>query len=126
MKIAITGKGGTGKTTVAGIEHLGRATAQLIDKMFIVVEPGLRSIQTAHTILKMGKDIESPLSEYWEIRFDPTQPNPGDNEADAERDKDTLCLWKCPAHDYGAFVFIALAEIMGRYLFFVSFFRIGH
>ncbi|NOR13824.1 MAG: hypothetical protein GQ545_11285 [Candidatus Aminicenantes bacterium] len=79
MKIAITGKGGTGKTTVAGIlahcfkgsgydvvdmeagiEHLGRATAQSIDRMLIVVEPGLRSIQTAHTILKMGKDIGVP------------------------------------------------------------------
>jgi CO dehydrogenase maturation factor len=44
----------------AGIEHLGRATAQSIDRMLIVVEPGLRSIQTAHTILKMGKDIGVP------------------------------------------------------------------
>jgi CO dehydrogenase maturation factor len=44
----------------AGIEHLGRATAQSIDRMLIVVEPGLRSIQTAHTILKMGKDIRVP------------------------------------------------------------------
>ena len=44
----------------AGIEHLGRATAKSIDRMLIVVEPGLRSIQTAHTILKMGKDIGVP------------------------------------------------------------------
>ncbi len=41
----------------AGIEHLGRATAQSIDSMVIVVEPGLRSIQTAKTIIKLGKEI---------------------------------------------------------------------
>ena len=41
----------------AGIEHLGRATAQSIDIMLIVVEPGQRSIQTAETILKLGRQI---------------------------------------------------------------------
>ena len=41
----------------AGIEHLGRATAQSIDIMLIVVEPGQRSIQTAKSILKLGRDI---------------------------------------------------------------------
>ena len=41
----------------AGIEHLGRATAQSIDTMLIVVEPGQRSIQTAETILKYGGQI---------------------------------------------------------------------
>lgn len=41
----------------AGIEHLGRATAQSIDIMLIVVEPGQRSIQTAKSILKLGKEI---------------------------------------------------------------------
>ena len=41
----------------AGIEHLGRATAQPIDSMIIVVEPGQRSIQTAKTILKLGREI---------------------------------------------------------------------
>ena len=30
----------------AGIGHLGRATAQAMDKLFIVVEPGRRSIET--------------------------------------------------------------------------------
>jgi CO dehydrogenase maturation factor len=44
----------------AGIEHMGRATAQSIDRMLIVVEPGSRSVQTAQTILKMGKDIGVP------------------------------------------------------------------
>ncbi|MCJ7579778.1 MAG: AAA family ATPase [Candidatus Aminicenantes bacterium] len=41
----------------AGIEHLGRATARSIDIMLIVVEPGQRSIQTAETILKLGRQI---------------------------------------------------------------------
>ncbi len=41
----------------AGIEHLGRATAQSIDSMVIVVEPGQRSIQTAKTIIKLGREI---------------------------------------------------------------------
>jgi len=41
----------------AGIEHLGRATSRAIDKMLIVVEPGLRSIETARTIMSLGQDI---------------------------------------------------------------------
>ncbi|MFC2160528.1 AAA family ATPase [Acidobacteriota bacterium] len=44
----------------AGIEHLGRATARSIDTMLIVVEPGRRSIQTAETILELGKHIGIP------------------------------------------------------------------
>jgi CO dehydrogenase maturation factor len=41
----------------AGIEHLGRGTAQSIDTMLIVVEPGQRSIRTAESILKLGEQI---------------------------------------------------------------------
>lgn len=41
----------------AGIEHLGRASAQSIDKMLIIVEPGSRSIATAHAIMKLGREI---------------------------------------------------------------------
>lgn len=41
----------------AGIEHLGRATARSIDKMLIIVEPSLRSIRTAQTIMKLAKEI---------------------------------------------------------------------
>jgi CO dehydrogenase maturation factor len=41
----------------AGIEHLGRATLEAIDKMLIVVEPGMRSISTATTIMKLGGEI---------------------------------------------------------------------
>jgi CO dehydrogenase maturation factor len=42
---------------VAGIEHLGRATADAVDAFVVVVEPGLRSIQTARTIRRLAADI---------------------------------------------------------------------
>jgi CO dehydrogenase maturation factor len=41
----------------AGIEHLGRATASAVDKLIIVVEPGRRSLETAHTIKGLAQDI---------------------------------------------------------------------
>ncbi|MFC1984101.1 AAA family ATPase [Chloroflexota bacterium] len=41
----------------AGIEHLGRGTAQAVDKLIIVVEPGRRSVETAHRITSLAKDI---------------------------------------------------------------------
>jgi len=41
----------------AGIEHLGRATARAVDKLIVVVEPGRRSIETAHRINKLAEDI---------------------------------------------------------------------
>jgi len=41
----------------AGIEHLGRATAQAVDAFIIVVEPGKRSLQTARAIQKLAGDI---------------------------------------------------------------------
>jgi len=41
----------------AGIEHLGRSTAEYVDKMLICIEPGSRSIETARAIIKLGKEI---------------------------------------------------------------------
>jgi len=41
----------------AGIEHLGRATADSVDAFIVVVEPGKRSIQTLKTIKKLALDI---------------------------------------------------------------------
>jgi CO dehydrogenase maturation factor len=41
----------------AGIEHLGRGTAKGVNVMIVVVEPGQRSIETAHRIVRMGKEI---------------------------------------------------------------------
>lgn len=44
----------------AGIEHLGRATAEAVSMMIVVIEPGQRSIQTAHTIRKLADEIHIP------------------------------------------------------------------
>jgi len=41
----------------AGIEHLGRATAQAVNRLVVVVEPGLRSIETARTIRALARDL---------------------------------------------------------------------
>lgn len=41
----------------AGIEHLGRGTAGMVDALIVVVEPGLRSIQTAKQIQKLAGDL---------------------------------------------------------------------
>ncbi|MDD5287636.1 MAG: hypothetical protein PHY28_00770 [Dehalococcoidales bacterium] len=67
MKIAISGKGGVGKTLLAsllaktfaevGIEHLTRWTARAVDKLIVVVEPGQRSIETARRIFDMAKEL---------------------------------------------------------------------
>ncbi|HEY41231.1 MAG TPA: AAA family ATPase [Dehalococcoidia bacterium] len=41
----------------AGIEHLARGTAKAVDYLIIVVEPGRRSIETAHRIQELARDI---------------------------------------------------------------------
>lgn len=41
----------------AGIEHLGRGTAQGVDRLVIVVEPGRRSIETAAKVRELTQDI---------------------------------------------------------------------
>jgi CO dehydrogenase maturation factor len=41
----------------AGIEHLGRGTAQGVDRLVIVVEPGRRSIETAAKVKQLTEDI---------------------------------------------------------------------
>jgi CO dehydrogenase maturation factor len=41
----------------AGIEHLGRGTADAVDGLIIVVEPGRRSVETAHRIKAMADDL---------------------------------------------------------------------
>ena len=44
----------------AGVEHLGRATADAVDAMLIVVEPTLRSLGTAAQIKKLAEDLHLP------------------------------------------------------------------
>ena len=41
----------------AGLEHLGRGTADSMDRFIVVVEPGARSIQTYHQIKKLAGDL---------------------------------------------------------------------
>ncbi len=41
----------------AGVEHLGRGTAEKVDLMLIVVEPGARSVDTAIQVKGMGSDL---------------------------------------------------------------------
>jgi len=41
----------------AGVEHLGRATAQNVDKLVVVVEPGQRSLEVAQKIRGLAEDI---------------------------------------------------------------------
>lgn len=41
----------------AGIEHLGRATAQAVNRLIVVLEPGMRSIETALKIKELAEDI---------------------------------------------------------------------
>lgn len=41
----------------AGVEHLGRATAEAVDALIAVVEPGKRSLDTAAQIKRLAGDI---------------------------------------------------------------------
>ncbi len=41
----------------AGVEHLGRATAQAVDAFLVVLEPGRRSLSTAERVKKLAQDI---------------------------------------------------------------------
>jgi CO dehydrogenase maturation factor len=41
----------------AGLEHLGRGTARAVDAFVVVVEPGQRSIQTAHSVVRLASDL---------------------------------------------------------------------
>jgi CO dehydrogenase maturation factor len=45
---------------VAGLEHLGRGTAGAVDAMFVVVEPGQRSLGVAADIARLAGDIGIP------------------------------------------------------------------
>ena len=41
----------------AGLEHLGRGTASMMDQFIVVIEPGARSIQTYEKIKQLARDI---------------------------------------------------------------------
>jgi CO dehydrogenase maturation factor len=44
----------------AGVEHLGRATADAVDAMLIVAEPTARSLGTASQIVRLAQDLRIP------------------------------------------------------------------
>jgi len=41
----------------AGVEHLGRATAQAVDAFLVIIEPGRRSLTTAGRVQELAADI---------------------------------------------------------------------
>ena len=41
----------------AGLEHLGRGTASMMDRFIVVIEPGARSIQTYEKVRKLAADL---------------------------------------------------------------------
>ena len=41
----------------AGLEHLGRGTADFVDRFITVVEPGQRSVQTYESVKRLAEDI---------------------------------------------------------------------
>lgn len=41
----------------AGLEHLGRGTASIMDNFIVVVEPGARSIQTYRNVKRLASDL---------------------------------------------------------------------
>ena len=45
----------------AGLEHLGRGTAQSMGTLVVVVEPGLRSVETARTVKRLASDLHIPV-----------------------------------------------------------------
>src|SRR5579859_4971893 len=44
----------------ASIEHLGRATPQGVDVLFVVVEPYYRALETASRIAPLARQLEIP------------------------------------------------------------------
>jgi len=60
----------------AGIEHLGRGTAEAVSMMIIVVEPGVRSVQTAGTIRRLAADIRIPRLGIVFSKVPPDLPTP--------------------------------------------------
>ena len=41
----------------AGLEHLGRGTASMMDRFIVVLEPGARSVQTFHKVKALAADL---------------------------------------------------------------------
>jgi CO dehydrogenase maturation factor len=92
----------------AGIEHLGRGTAMGVDLMLVVVEPGQRSVETAHRV----KDMAASLGIH---RFGLV--------LNKSVDKESECQWICEEFGVGALLGvipfdnrIGLADRLGKSL----------
>ena len=72
----------------AGIEHLGRGTAMGVDLMIVVVEPGLRSVETAHRIREMASALG--IRRFAVVLNKSTQPAQDRTWMAAEFGSDTL------------------------------------
>ena len=53
----------------AGLEHLGRGTASMVDCFIAVVEPGARSIQTFHNVRRLAHDQSKRRGFYTRENF---------------------------------------------------------
>ena len=42
----------------AGLEHLGRGTASMVDQFIVVIEPGARSVQTYEKVKQLASDLD--------------------------------------------------------------------
>ncbi|MCW5853808.1 MAG: hypothetical protein KIT87_27320 [Anaerolineae bacterium] len=81
MRIAVSGTGGSGKTTIAGtlarsfarlgrqvlavdieasIEHMNRGTVRHMDRMLIVTEPYYRSLETTGRLIPLARELGIP------------------------------------------------------------------
>lgn len=58
---------------VAGLEHLGRGTARAVDAMFVIVEPGTRSIDTAKRIASLARDLH--VESLWVVASKVRRPS---------------------------------------------------
>ena len=41
----------------AGLEHLARGTTDFMDQFIVVIEPGARSVQTYHSVVRLAADL---------------------------------------------------------------------
>ena len=95
----------------AGVEHLGRGTAQAVDAFIVVVEPGQRSFQTAHSVKKLAQDLG--IKKVWAVG------SKTKSEADRQFIRDSL-----PDFDILGYVNyhpeIAQADVQGKSAFDLS------
>jgi CO dehydrogenase maturation factor len=75
----------------AGVEHLGRATAQAVNQFIMVVEPGMRSIETAMKIKGLADDRDFFLNRMDGIPLLGSIPY---DEDVIEADQSRLSVWK--------------------------------